>query len=193
MSRADDVVQAFYEDADLRDSLTDDEADVLLRWASEQAARLDASGADDAAFDDLASQLRQLVKRINRYAGEGLYTPPDAQAAALTAIAQGAQGIGLATAPAFSAQAAPADPMAALTGVLASFSPAESAPAELTVSAAETFAEAESAPEAPAPAEAAPESPLPPSSVSAGPPAAEAPGPDQPPDPFAFDEGFYDV
>lgn len=131
MSRAENVAQAFYEDPDLRDSLTDDEAEVLLRWASEQAARLDASGADDAAFDELASQLRRLVKQINRYAGEGAYTPPDSQAAALSGIAANAEAVGLTVTPVFSAQVAPADPMAALTGLLSSLTPApEAAPSE---------------------------------------------------------------
>ena len=131
MTRADLLVQAFYEDPDLRDSLTDDEAEVLLRWASEQAARLDASGADDAAFDVLAAELRRLVKQINRYAGEGAYAPPDAQSAALSNISAGAQAVGLNMMPTFSAQAAPTDPMSALTGLLASMAPApDAAPVE---------------------------------------------------------------
>jgi hypothetical protein len=125
MTRADSLVQAFYEDPDLRDSLTDDEAEVLLRWAGEQAARLDASGADDAAFEALAAELRRLVKQINRYAGEGAYAPPEAQSAALSGIAAGAQAVGLNMIPTFSAQAAPADPMSALTGLLGSLTPAE--------------------------------------------------------------------
>ena len=128
MTRAGDVVQAFYEDPDLRDSLTDDEADVLLRWAGDQAARLDAGGADDAAFDALAAELRRLVKQINRYAGEGAYAPPEAQSAALSGISAGAQAVGLTVTPTFSAQAAPADSMTALTGLLASLSPEAPAP-----------------------------------------------------------------
>lgn len=164
MSRADDIAQAFYEDPDLRGSLTDDEADVLLRWASEQAARLDASGADDAAFAELSGQLRRLVRQINDYAGDGLYTPPAEQAAALTAIAEGAQGIGLTAAPTFSAQAAPADPMTALTGLLNSLAPA-AAPA---------------ADNAPVEAQA----------VHAEP---EAPEPEPPSAPPPFDEDFHDL
>ncbi|MBL8146339.1 MAG: hypothetical protein JNL34_08135, partial [Anaerolineae bacterium] len=135
---------------------------VLLKWASEQAGRLDAEGADDAAFDELAGQLRRLVKQINRYAGEGLYTPPDEQASALMAIAERAGSIGLTTAPTFSAQAAPADPMAALAGVLASFAPTEAAPPgpaidlpETGQSVAATSAPVESAPSAPEPVEPA--------------------------------------
>jgi len=168
MSRADDIVQAFYEDPDLRDSLTDDEAEVLLKWAAEQANRLDAGGADDAAFEELAGQLRRLVKQINRYAGEGLYTPPDEQAVALTAIAERAGSIGLTAAPSFSAQAATADPMAALTGVLASFSASvgkaevsTAVQAETTLPAAVSDAPPEPAPTAFMPTESAGPSELP--------------------------------
>lgn len=178
MSRAGDLVQAFYEDANLRDSLTDDEAEVLLKWAAGQANRLDAEGADDAAFDELAGQLRRLVKQINHYAGEGLYTPPDEQAPALAAIAENAQKIGLTAAPAFQAQAAPADPMAALTGILASFSASETAPAESVAAQAEPA-------EAPATAQA--ES-VPP--VWAEPAATETA---QPPAPPVYDEDLYDL
>ncbi|MFN8378264.1 MAG: hypothetical protein U0452_06285 [Anaerolineae bacterium] len=162
MSRADDIAQAFYEDPDLRGSLTDDEADVLLKWASEQAARLDASGADDAAFQALADQLRKLVKQINRYAGEGLYTPPVEQAEALTVIAEQAEDIGLVTTPVFSAQAAPSDPMAALTGLLASFSPTEGtvpSPVKPTPEEVETTPPTTTEPIPPMPVESEPTEP----------------------------------
>ncbi|HYO87220.1 MAG TPA: hypothetical protein VER79_01160 [Candidatus Limnocylindrales bacterium] len=128
MSRAEAVVEAFYEDPGLRGSLTDDEADVLLRWASAQAERLDATGADDAAFEALTSHLRQLIERLNWTAGEGSYATSEARTAALSAIAANAQVVGLNFTPSFSAQAAPADPMDALTGLLASLEPPSSPP-----------------------------------------------------------------
>ena len=177
MSRADDLVQAFYEDPDLRDSLTDDEADVLLKWASEQASRLDAEGADDAAFDELAGQLRRLVKQINRYAGEGLYTPPDEQTSALAAIAERAGNIGLTAAPTFAAQAAPGDPMAALTGVLASFSASEAAPAGNVTAQAEPARDVT----------------VPPASTETAPVAPEPVEPAQPSASPVFDEDFHDL
>lgn len=136
MSRAQAVIEAFYEDPGLRDALTDDEADVLLNWAAAQAERLDASGADDAAFEELTGRLRQLVKQLNWSAGEGSYATPEARAAALSSIAADAQAVGLNFTPSFSAQAAPADPMDALNGLLASLEPPSSpgAPAESTPS-----------------------------------------------------------
>jgi len=175
VSRADALIQAFYEDADLRDALTDDEAEVLLRWAAGQAARLDAGGAEDAAFDALARELRRLIREINRFAGEGLYAPHEAQAEALTAIGQGAQAVGLSMLPSFSAQAAPADPMAALTGLLARLTPsAEDAPPTLEAQSAAGIAAAEATP---LPAE----------------PSTEPPPPPTPPVPPAPDEEWYDL
>lgn len=128
MSRADDLVQALYEDPDLRDALTDDEADVLLRWAGEQAARIDASAADDAAFEAQANALRRMVKQMNRYAGESSYAPPDAQASALSAVTEQAAAVGLAATPVFEAQAADADPLTLLNILIARLTPEATSP-----------------------------------------------------------------
>jgi hypothetical protein len=147
VSRAQQVVESFYEDAGLRGSLTDDEAEVLLRWAAAQAERLDAGGADDAAFEALTARLHHLVERINWTAGEGIYATPEARANALNAIAADAQAVGLTFVPSFSAQAAPADPMEALQGLLASLE-AQQPPPPADVSSAS----AEAAPLLPAPA-----------------------------------------
>lgn len=69
MSRAEDVLMRLYEDADLRDELTDEEADRLLKWAETELSRLDASAADDAAFETQADTLMKLLKHMNRFAG----------------------------------------------------------------------------------------------------------------------------
>jgi hypothetical protein len=148
MSRAQQVMASFYEDAGLRGSLTDDEAEVLLRWAAAQAERIDVGGADDAAFEALAGRLHQLVERINWTAGEGIYSTPEARANALNAIAADAQAVGLTFVPSFSAQAAPADPMEALQGLLASL---EAEPAPAPDPAAAPGIAAEAAPLLPAP------------------------------------------
>jgi hypothetical protein len=70
MSRAEDAVQRIYESADVRDELTDDEAEPLLKWAEAELTRLDASGADDATFDAKVVTLMDLLKQMNRYAGK---------------------------------------------------------------------------------------------------------------------------
>lgn len=69
MSRAENALQAIYEDPGLRDELQDAEAEKLLKWAEAELTRLDASGADDAAFDEKVSELRRLLKGMNRLVG----------------------------------------------------------------------------------------------------------------------------
>lgn len=69
MSRAENALQAIYEDPGLRDELQDAEAEKLLKWAEAELVRLDASGADDAAFDEKVSELRRLLKGMNRLVG----------------------------------------------------------------------------------------------------------------------------
>lgn len=69
MSRAQDALQRIYENADLRDELTDDEADAMLKWAEAELARIDAANPDDAGFEAQAETLTSLLKRMNRFAG----------------------------------------------------------------------------------------------------------------------------
>lgn len=69
MSRAQDALQRIYENADLRDELTDDEADAMLKWAEAELARIDAASTDDASFEAQADTLMNLLKRMNRFAG----------------------------------------------------------------------------------------------------------------------------
>ncbi len=69
MSRAADALMRLYENADLRDELTDDEADQMLKWAEAELARIDAASADDASFEAQADTLMDLLKKMNRFAG----------------------------------------------------------------------------------------------------------------------------
>lgn len=122
MSRAESVLQAIYEDPDLRDNLTDDEAEVMIKWAETELTRLDAERADDTAFEEAADQLRRLLKGINRWIGHK-GDPPEEQAAMMAKIGDAAAGIGRTlAAPTFtSAQAAP-DEMAMLQSILSQLS-----------------------------------------------------------------------
>ncbi|MBI1257760.1 MAG: hypothetical protein GC204_09845 [Chloroflexi bacterium] len=70
MSRAENAVERLYESADVRDELTDDEAETLLKWAEDELVRLDESGADDETFDAKVITLMDLLKQMNRYAGK---------------------------------------------------------------------------------------------------------------------------
>lgn len=69
MSRAQDALLRLYENADLRDELTDDEAESLLKWAEAELTRIDAASPDDAGFEAQADTLMSLLKRMNRFAG----------------------------------------------------------------------------------------------------------------------------
>jgi hypothetical protein len=69
MSRVEAALMRLYEHADLRDELTDDEAEKLFRWAEAELTRLDAASPDDAAFEARADTLMKLLKQMNRYAG----------------------------------------------------------------------------------------------------------------------------
>lgn len=121
-ARVEAAIQRLYEEPDLRDELTDDEAERLLRWAEAELTRVDAGSADDAAFDTAVDTLRSLIKAINRFIGRRGYASPDEQAAAFAKIAAHAQALGYPLpadtfTPSFEAQAA-GDNIAALQALL---------------------------------------------------------------------------
>lgn len=69
MSRAEGALMRLYENADLRDELTDDEAETLLKWAETQLTLLDTPALDDEAYEAQVDTLMRLIKQMNRYAG----------------------------------------------------------------------------------------------------------------------------
>ncbi|MFN8448098.1 MAG: hypothetical protein U0521_05795 [Anaerolineae bacterium] len=69
MSRVEDALMRLYENADLRDELTDDEAATLLKWAETELTRLDTPALDDETFEAQVDTLMKLLKQMNRYAG----------------------------------------------------------------------------------------------------------------------------
>ena len=150
-ARAEAAVQALYEDADLRDELTDEEAQPLYHWAEAQIAQLDASAADDAAFETSADALRRLLKTVNRFVGRRGYATPEEQAEVFAKIAEPAQALGFSMPPeqpaTFVQAQAAVDNQTALKTLLdqlsggAAAAPAEAAPAP------------ESAPAEPSPAQ----------------------------------------
>ena len=110
MSRAESAVERLYERADLRDELTDDEAETLLKWAEGELVRLDASSPDDDAFDAQVDTLVRLIKQINRYAGrQGQLSAQDADQTP-AAIATLAASLGYPPAPIRSPPLPPARP-----------------------------------------------------------------------------------
>ena len=121
-SRVEAAIQSFYEDADLRGELTDDEANVLLRWAETELSKVDAASADDAAFEAATDTLSSLIKSINRFIGRRGYSTPEEQAAGFAKISAHAKALGYplpadAFTASFDAQAA-ADNITALQALL---------------------------------------------------------------------------
>ncbi len=70
MANPERVIEKLYEDAAVRDSLADAEADTLLRWGEDQIMRLADVAPDDDTFEALTGELRGLLKDVNRFVGE---------------------------------------------------------------------------------------------------------------------------
>ncbi len=177
-ARVEAAIERLYEDSDLRDELTDDEAQHLLRWAEAELSKVDASSADETAFETAVDTLGSLIKSINRFIGRRSYSTPDEQAAAFAKIADHAQSLGYplpadAFTASFEAQAA-ADNVAALQALLSQI--------ETSAAPAAQAAPAPSAPETP-PAPPAPPAPAQPPAFSSAEPPAEAEEPAAPPPP----------
>lgn len=99
MSRAGDALQAFYEDAGLRDELTDEEAKPLFQWAEAELGKLDAQGADDAVFEEKVGELRRLLRGMNRLVGRRAEFATQADDGALTRLTEHANALGYALHP----------------------------------------------------------------------------------------------
>lgn len=129
MSRAQDALQRIYENADLRDELTDDEANAMLKWAEAELARIDATSTDDANFEAQAHTLMSLLKRMNRFAGRQGQISAQGVDPAPTNIAGLATELGHSASPeqiAATGTGDPASTIAALTALMSA--PAQAAP-----------------------------------------------------------------
>ena len=131
MTRVQNAIQRIYEDADLRDELTDEEAAQMLKWAESELSRLDAAGADDAAFEAKLDTLLSLLKKMNRFAGRQgqLSAQADAQSndQATGNIAALAAELGHSADAAQVAAAGTGDPSSTLTGLIGLLSGASTA------------------------------------------------------------------
>lgn len=154
MSRADDAVMRLYENADLRDELTDDEAEALLTWAESEIARIDQSAPDDAAFEAQAEALMDMLKSANRFAGRQGQLSAQAADPLPASIAAGAAALGHPVSAEQIAASGTGDPASTIRALTAMFSGQDSpANAEPTPMPAETPADSVRLP---------PESPEPP-------------------------------
>ncbi|MBE2183595.1 MAG: hypothetical protein IAE89_09240 [Anaerolineae bacterium] len=95
MSKTEAFTQSLYEDADLREDLTDAEAEPLFQWAGEVAHQLEESGVSEEEFESKTKQLRQLIKRANRFVGQRSYAGADVHQQQLADLRAAAQTLGL--------------------------------------------------------------------------------------------------
>jgi len=63
-------IEQLYEDEALTDSLTDQEAKILLGWAEQQLRSLTPLQAKPDQLDGAARQLRRVVRTINQLMGQ---------------------------------------------------------------------------------------------------------------------------
>lgn len=68
-ARIQKAVMRLYEDEALTDGLTDNAAQILLKWGAQQLEDVGVQTANQPGFDTTADQLRQLLRVINRTVG----------------------------------------------------------------------------------------------------------------------------
>ncbi|RMF81418.1 MAG: hypothetical protein D6737_05065 [Chloroflexi bacterium] len=93
------LIEQLYEDIALRDELTDEEADTLLRWGEAQAEQLVAASTDAATFDARFAALRTVMKHINKFTGKRAKMDAAAQRLQLKQFMQAAQEFGITITP----------------------------------------------------------------------------------------------
>jgi hypothetical protein len=94
MSQAERAIESLYEDTNLREELVDSEARLLLQWGEKRIADLARRNLPDAQFDEALDNLRQLLKRINRYIGRRAHMTPEEQQNWLVRIVEAANTLG---------------------------------------------------------------------------------------------------
>jgi hypothetical protein len=99
MSQAERATEQLYENTDVREDLTDDEAQVLLKWGEARIAKLAEQGMDDTQFDEVFDNLLKIMSRINRLVGRRDFSTPEEQQEWMDKIAEsaGAMGVSIST------------------------------------------------------------------------------------------------
>ncbi len=75
-------IDRMYEDESATDELNDEEATLLLEWGEASLNRLVFTDSINA--EEYGTNLRQLIKRVNRFVGKRTYEDEETQARALT-------------------------------------------------------------------------------------------------------------
>ena len=95
MSQAERATEQLYENTDVREDLTDDEAQVLLKWGEARIAKLAEQGMDDTQFDEAFDNLLKIMSRINRLVGRRDFSTPEEQKEWMDKIAESAGAMGV--------------------------------------------------------------------------------------------------
>ena len=69
------AIERLYENERLTDALTDQPARLLLNWGEQRLKQLAASTTDSAAFDQVAQQVQQVMRTVNRLAADRAELP----------------------------------------------------------------------------------------------------------------------
>jgi methionyl-tRNA synthetase len=92
-SQLERAMEMLYGDMSARDELTDDEAQVLLKWGEDQIAQLSAQDMNDAEFDEALEHLTKLLTRINRFTARRADLPPEEQQDFIGKISASAEAV----------------------------------------------------------------------------------------------------
>jgi hypothetical protein len=132
MANAERAIEKLYEDAAVRDSLADPEADTLLRWGEDQIMRLADEAPDDATFEAQVDHIRRLLKDTNRFVGERGQMDAETRVARLNALMTEGEALGAPPAAQASALAdsfASGDDATTLQALLGLLTPAQASAA----------------------------------------------------------------
>lgn len=95
MSFAEQAIQDLYDNASLRESLTDDEAQLLYDWASAEIQRQEAASAgDEEAFEGRSKQVRRVMKQVNKFVEGREAADPDLLTEVLAKLVEDASALG---------------------------------------------------------------------------------------------------
>ncbi len=99
IAQADYAITRLYEDESLRGELTDDEANLLLKWGEAQCQAVAAQELSDPAFEAWAAAFKRLLVSLNRFIGKRETLAPQEQQAVLSGIGAVAEAAGYEIAP----------------------------------------------------------------------------------------------
>lgn len=130
------ALQRLYEEISVRDELTDEESEALMRWGEAQIERLAGEDMDDESFDAAYDQLVKLMGRMNRLAAQRAHLSAEDQTVFAQRISESAAALHLPLTSdrltAYFSQPVAFSDEVDVAGVIALFDPAPPTPADST-------------------------------------------------------------